>query len=232
MNKIFNINLGGYPFTIDEDAYKKLNEYISTIEHHFARSEGCEDIIADIESRMAELFNEQLKGQPIVGVREVETAIKIMGTPEEFGAESYIEEEPVRQKSKKASYKVGRRLFRDGDEKVVGGVCSGLAAYFGVSDPVWVRVFAVLLFFFSGGSIFLLYLILWAIVPEAKTSGDKLSMRGEPINVSNIAKTVEEELDTFSDELKQFSEGLKSKKKVLDLPLFQRVAPLRKGFQL
>jgi phage shock protein PspC (stress-responsive transcriptional regulator) len=233
MNKIFNINLGGYPFTVDEDAYARLSGYLKTIERHFSSSEGYEDIIGDIESRIAELFNEQLKGQPIVSTREVEHAIKVMGTPEEFGADDFEETKSTFARTiGKSNYKVGRRLFRDTDAKVVGGVCSGLAAYFGIPDPVWLRIIAVILFFFSGGSILLVYFILWAVVPEAKTSGDKLSMRGEPINVSNIAKTVEDELDTLSDTLTDLSNEFRSKKKVLESHRFQRIVPLRRGFQL
>ncbi len=79
MNKIFNINLGGYPFTIDDNAFYALDQYLNTIKKHFSQSEGYEDIIADIEARIAELFNQELKGQPIVGMREVEWVIAING---------------------------------------------------------------------------------------------------------------------------------------------------------
>ena len=98
MNKIFNINLGGYPFTIDDDAYHTLDKYLATIKRHFSRSEGCDDIITDIEARIAELFNQELKGQPIVGMREVDRVIKVMGTPEEFGAE---EDTTIHENAKK-----------------------------------------------------------------------------------------------------------------------------------
>ena len=181
MNKIFNINLGGYPFTIDDDAYHSLDKYLSTIKRHFANSEGCEDIIADIEIRIAELFNEELKGQPIVGQREVDKVIKVMGTPEEFGA---TEEEHVNNKGQKnhahgesKKYATGKRLFRDPDEKVIGGVCSGLSSYFGIDEPVWLRILFVFTFFAGVG--IMLYVVLWIAIPEAKSSGDKLSMKGE-----------------------------------------------------
>ena len=87
MNKVFNINLGGYPFTIDEDAYEHLSNYLKTIHNHFRQSEGYEEITSDIEARLAEIFREQLGDRPIVTLRYVEDAIAIMGTPEDFGAE-------------------------------------------------------------------------------------------------------------------------------------------------
>lgn len=215
MNKIFNINLGGYPFTIDDDAYKKLDKYLATIQKHFSKSEGCEDIITDIEIRIAELFNEHLKGQPIVGLREVDKIISIMGTPEDFGAaaeEEVHEGHSASQKSETHKSQTGRRLFRDPDEKVIGGVCSGLAAYFGIQEPVWVRLFMVLLIF--TGFAPLIYIVLWIAIPEAKTSGDKLSMRGEKIDVSNIARKVEEEINNLADTISEMTKDIGSKKKV------------------
>lgn len=212
MNKIYNINLGGFPFTIDDDAYRKLDKYLSTIKNHFSTSEGCEDIISDIESRIAELFNEHLKGQPIVSMREVDTVVAIMGTPEEFGAtpeeDSFTEERTEKKKKSKS----GRRLFRDPDEKVIGGVCSGLAAYFGVEEPVWMRLFFVLLFLTGFAPI--IYVILWIAIPEAKTAGDKLSMKGEKIDVTNIARKVEEEINHLADTINEMAKDFGSKKKV------------------
>ncbi len=213
MNKIFNINLGGYPFTIDDDAYHTLDKYLATIKRHFSRSEGCDDIITDIEARIAELFNQELKGQPIVGMREVDRVIKVMGTPEEFGAEedTTIHENAKKKAKTNGSQGDNRRLFRDGENKVIAGVASGLAAYFGIHDALWVRLVFVFGFFFGGISI-LLYPILWIVLPEAKTSADKLAMTGEPINVSSIAKKVEEELSNLSDTINEFTKEFTSKK--------------------
>ena len=216
MNKIYNINLGGYPFTIDDDAYEKLDEYLNAIRKHFHTSEGRDDIITDIEIRIAELFNEHLKGQPIVGMREVDKVISVMGTPEEFGAtqEEEIGETGSAQYSKKSNkkYKTGKRLFRNPDEKIIGGVCSGLATYFGIDEPVWVRLFFFLLLF-TGFSP-LIYVVLWIAIPEARTSGDKLAMKGEKIDVQNIAKKVEEEINNLADTITEMTKDFKSKKKV------------------
>ena len=213
MNKIFNINLGGYPFTIDDDAYHKLDKYLKTIKNHFAKSEGCDDIITDIEARIAELFNQELRGQPIVGLREIERVIKVMGTPEEFGAvdDGTMDESAKKSYKTNASQNEHRRLFRDGENKVIAGVASGLAAYFGIEDPLWIRIVFVFGFFFGGVSV-LVYPILWVVLPEARTSADKLAMTGEPINVSSIAKKVEEEITNLSDTLNEFTKVFKSKK--------------------
>ena len=234
MNKVFNINLGGYPFTIDQDAYEFLSNYLETIHHHFQDSEGYEEITADIEARMAELFHEEMEGRQIVTMKDVKTAISIMGTPEDFGAEPM--EEPTSDEG--SSYRVfgggiktGKRLFRNGEDEVVGGVCSGIAAYFGIEDPLWLRILFVLITI-SGGVGILPYIILWAIVPKAETAADRLAMRGETINVSNIAKTIEEELDHLSETLTDFGSGSSkraSKKKEMVEQIVQD-RPLRKGY--
>lgn len=216
MNKILNINLGGMPFTIDIDAYTHLETYLSTIRRHFSDSESCDEIIHDIEVRMGELFQESMKGSSIISNKELDEVIKIMGTPEDFGAEAI--EDDYETHSQHESYtsrddhKTGKkRLFRDGEDKVLAGLCSGIAAYFGIDDPLWIRItFVVLLF---AGISPILYILLWAIVPVARTSSDKLSMRGENINISNIAKTVEEEITELSKRISEIGKDLSSKKK-------------------
>jgi len=220
MNKITTVNLGGYPFTIDENAHDALEVYLQTIEAHFSDSEGCDEILDDIEARIAELFTDFLQGKSIVTLKEYGAMVKVMGRPEDFGAEAmdYEEDTPkASSKKKKAGkyshIKTGKRLFRDPDEKVIGGVCSGVAAYFGVADPLWIRLGFIALVFIGGISV-LLYPILWAIVPAAETAGDKLKMKGEPATVSNIAKTVEEELTELSNKISEMSKDLGSKKKI------------------
>lgn len=237
MNKVFNINLGGYPFTIDEDAYERLSNYLTTIHNHFRDSEGYEEITSDIEARMAELFQDQLNGRPIVTSKDVQNAIAIMGTPEDFGAEPINERVFEEEEKDKIRYKTGKRLFRNSEDEVVGGVCSGLSAYFGIQDPVWLRI-AWIIFTISGGIGIPIYIILWIIIPKAETAGDRLSMRGETINVSNIGKIIEEEIDSFSEKMENFGNefDFSSKKKELerlDLNLSEAVeleTPLRKGF--
>lgn len=226
MNKVFNINLGGYPFTIDEDAYEHLNQYLKTIHKHFRTSEGYEEITQDIEARMAEIFQETLGNRSIVALKDVQETIRIMGTPEEFGAEP-MDEEPA-AKSKKSTYRTGKRIFRNPEDEVIGGVCSGISAYFGIEDPVWIRLLFVILAL-SGGFAIPVYIVLWAILPKAETASDRLAMRGEPINVSNIGKIIEEEIQNISEKISELGDELGSKKKVLRgaTPL---ETPLRKGF--
>ena len=215
MNKIYNINLGGYPFTIDDDAYIVLNKYLKTISNHFSRSEGCEDIISDIESRIAELFNEHMQGQPIVSMRQVDKMISIMGTPEEFGAapeSDNIKENNARRGSRESSFQPGKRLFRDPDASIIGGVCSGISSYLGIRDPVWIRI-AFAIGFFTGFGV-IAYLILWIALPEAKTAADKLAMKGEKINVSNIARIVEDEINNLGETIAEITKDFGTKKKV------------------
>jgi phage shock protein PspC (stress-responsive transcriptional regulator) len=211
MNKTYNVNVGGYPFTMDINAYERLESYLDIIENHFSASESCEEIVNDIELRFAELIHERPNKQPIVNLRDVEVAIKILGTPEEFGAESdtlpdddYIQTEKQRRS--------GKRLFRNKEDKVWGGVCSGLAAYFGVADPVWIRLFFVLLTLSTGMGL-IAYIVLMLIVPYAKTNMDKLAMQGETINVENIARSFEHSIDELSVKIDNLSEKFKSKKK-------------------
>ena len=210
MNKVFNINLGGYAFTIDDNAYQHLSGYLKTIHHHFQDSEGYEEITSDIETRIAELFQESLGNHPIVTLKMVKEAITIMGTPEEFGAAPIddFQEEPIHKsntrKEGKQQYKTGKRLMRDPEDQVIGGVCSGVAAYFGITDPLWVRL-GFGLFVMSGGVGVPAYIILWAVLKEAKTSSDRLAMKGADINISNMAKVVEEEVTNFGDKISEMA---------------------------
>jgi len=217
MNKVININLGGLAFTIDEDAYHQLSSYFKIIERHFTNSDGVEDIVADIESRMGELFEDMMGVRNIISIADVDSAIKVMGSPADFGADDDddLAEEPKssrrRSRSNKQTIKTGKRLFRDPDEKLIGGVCAGITSYFGIGDPIWIRIIFILFGLLGGG--ILVYVILWAIIPKAITSADRLAMKGEEINVSSIAKKVEEEIENLSNTLSEFGQELRSKKK-------------------
>jgi len=231
MNKVFNINLGGYPFTIDENAYEYLSKYLKTIHRHFSKSEGYEEITSDIEARMAELFQESLGHQTIVSMKTVSDAIAIMGTPEDFGASTSEEQATYQSSKSKKTYTTGKRLFRDPEDEVVAGVCSGVAAYFGIEDPLWVRI-GFVLFTFGGGFGIPAYILLAILVPKAKTSGDRLAMRGDPVNVSNIAKIVEEEFSNLSERLSDLTDNWDAKKKKSPQVRKALDNPFRKGFML
>lgn len=209
MNKTFNINLGGYPFTIDEDAFAELDQYLISLNTYFGDSEGCDEIVGDIENRIAELFKEKLKKRKIVNLKDVQQVMDMMGRPEQFDDMNTTNSSNNSQKA--FDIKTGKRLFRDPEDQVISGVCSGLSAYLGIQDPVWMRLAFVVLVFGAGVSI-VPYIVLWMVVPEAQTAGDRLSMRGEAANVSNIAKTVEEEMQNLGKKITQFSEGFKRKK--------------------
>jgi len=214
MNKTFNINLGGYPFSIDEDAYNYIQEYLHTIRNHFSTSESCDEILLDIEVRMAELFQEHLKGRMIISMKEIDEVIAVMGKPEDFGAEAMGEHKSYYSKRQRKAIPIntGKRLFRDPDDKKLAGVCSGISAYLGIHDPVWVRLFFLALIFGAGvGPI--MYLAIWFMVPEAVTASDKLSMRGEPSTVENIAKVVEEEISGLGDKINKWTKDFSKKKK-------------------
>ncbi len=209
MNKIVNINLGGYPFTIDDNAYESLSKYLKTIDRHFSSSDGHDDIIFDIESRMAELLKEALPSGGIVTQKHVDDIIAIMGTPESFGAETDFEESSSSNHSTGNTYNK-KRLFRNPEDKYLGGVSSGLAAFFGVENANWVRLLFIILA--SMGMGVFVYILLWVFVPTAKTSSDFLSMRGEPINITTISKSVENELSDIKNKISDLGNEFKNMK--------------------
>lgn len=202
MNKTININLGGYAFTIDEDAYEVANNYLTTLARHFGGGEGANEIMQDIETRMGELVNRNRGTRTIVNKIDVLQAISVLGTPEELKDIDFTDIPTEGKKSKASSFqlKTGKRLYRDPDDKMIGGVCSGLAAYFGIQDAVWMRI-AFALLTLAGGASAMIYVVLWAIVPAAKTVSERLEMMGEPTNVNNIARMVKEELEELGDKL-------------------------------
>ena len=201
MNKTFNINLGGYPFTIDEDAFDTANKYLHTLGRHFGAGEGAEEIMQDIESRMGELINRKKGTRTIVNKLDVLEAIAVLGTPEELKDIDFSDNtSKSRRGTSSFQLKTGKRLYRDPNDKILGGVCSGLAAYFGTQDTVWMRI-AFFIFSMLAGSGVIIYLVMWAIIPPARTVSDRLEMMGEPTNVNNIAKMVKEELEEFSDKM-------------------------------
>jgi len=209
MKKVVNINLGGRAFTINEDAYSNLERYLKAIERHFSGSDGMEDILYDIENRMAELFVEDEKNGSIITIEKIEKVKSIMGRPEDFGGEEYDETETRSKTYTNFNYRTGKRLFRDPDDQVIAGVASGLSAYLGINDPIFLRILFVILGF-SGVGV-LPYIILWIAVPAARTSSDRLSMKGEDINIDSIAKTVEDTLIDIKDKIEDFSKDLKTK---------------------
>lgn len=199
MNKTVNINLAGIFFHIDEDAYLKLQRYLESIKRSFTDSQGRSEIIADIELRISELFNERIQNNnQVIGNKEVEDVIAIMGQPEDYLVDDEIFEDNPYEATNSGYPK---KLFRDTDNSYIAGVSSGLGHYLGI-DPVWVRLLWVILTFFSGGAFILIYILFWVIVPEALSTSDKLMMRGKPVNISNIEQNIKKGFDNVSDNLK------------------------------
>jgi phage shock protein PspC (stress-responsive transcriptional regulator) len=197
MKKALKINLSGQIFHIDEDAYDKLKVYLDTISRHFSNAQESKEILSDIEARIAELFTEKINdGSQVISIKLVEEIIEIMGRPEEI----VTDEEPVEDRSYRSRSQ--RRLYRDPENAVIGGVCTGLGAYFNI-DTAIVRIVFVVLAIMGVGFSIPLYLVLWIAVPKARTATEKLEMKGEEVNVSNIEKTVREEYESVKENLKK-----------------------------
>ncbi len=200
-----NINIGGVVFHVDENAYDKLKSYLRQINRHFKNTAGGDEIIHDIEARIVELFQQKIvANKEVINLDDVNEVIAIMGMPSDFEEdveEEYFNDPGVRQMGRK-------RLFRDIDNRMIGGVCSGLAAYFSL-DPFWIRI-AFVIATFSGLSIFV-YLILWLIIPPARTISEKLEMQGDPVTISNIEKTFREEMNDLRDKIDDLASQAKKK---------------------
>ncbi|MEO8252815.1 MAG: PspC domain-containing protein [Flavobacterium sp.] len=200
MNKTVNINLGGVFFHIDEDAYQKLSRYFDAIKRSLTNSSGQDEIIKDIEMRIAELLHEKQKSDKhVVGLREVDEVIAVMGQPEDY----ILEEEPksFENQYQNSNQLKSKKLYRDTEKGMIGGVSAGLSHYFGI-DTVWIRVALLLLVFAGFGTGIIAYIILWIVTPEAITTSEKLEMTGEAVNISNIEKKVRAEFDSVSEKIK------------------------------
>ncbi|MBK6892915.1 MAG: PspC domain-containing protein [Flavobacteriales bacterium] len=193
MKKTFTANLNGTVFHIEEDAYDQLQRYLANIRAKFSGSAEAEEIMADIEARIAELFTERLQGRQAVSLADVDHVKQVMGQPEDYvddetgtGGSSAGERSYQHSGSRK-----NKRLFRDPEDRWVGGVIGGLANYFG-TEPLWFRIAFIVVLIAGWGSPVLLYLVLWALIPEASTAAERLEMQGEPVTVDNIKRVFEE----------------------------------------
>lgn len=221
MKKNITINLFGALYAIDEDAYKLLEQYLDNMRRYFSRREGGDEIADDIEHRVAEIFSDmKAEGMEAISIENVQDIIHRIGNPEEMDAEGEDEEsagatdetasgtdggnippEPPADDDEKGthgrkSWSDRRKLFRDPDDKMLGGVMSGLSKYFGATDPLPWRIIVVLLAFFSVMTMGVIYIIAWALIPEAVTDEDRLRMRGVEVNPQtlndNLLKKVRE----------------------------------------
>lgn len=208
MNKTININLGGFFFHIDEIAYQKLRRYLESISKSLSDDpQGKNEIIADIEARISELLSEKITdARQVVNEGDIDDIIVIMGQPEDYAdAEQEYSDASYSYTRNNAS---GKKLFRDGDDKFLGGVCSGVGHYFNI-DVIWIRL-AFIVLLFSGFSP-LIYIILWILLPEAKTTSEKLQMEGEAVNIDNIEKKIREEFSNVSENVSVFAKEASEK---------------------
>ena len=190
-----SINLGGYSFNIDEDAYAELKMYLKNLDLHFAGEESSSEILSDIETRMAELFRTKITSyKQVINVEDVRQSISVLGTPEDI---SDNDGKSAREKFSSPGY---HRIYRDPDHRIIGGVCSGMGAYWNI-DPVIVRVLFIALAL-AGGLGVMVYLILYIVIPEAKTTAQKIEMKGEPVNIHNIKESVKKEFDSVRKNMK------------------------------
>jgi len=201
MNRTININLGGIFFHIDEVAYQKLKRYLDAIRKSLSDDpQGQDEIINDIEHRIGELLSERITNdRQVINENDIDEITKIMGKPEDYLVdEELFEDEPNTKRSSNTNTK---KLFRDGDDKFLGGVCSGLAHYVGI-EVIWMRIiWLILLFGFGIG--FLIYPLLWILIPQAETTAEKLQMKGEPVNIDNIERKIREELSGVTSKVKK-----------------------------
>ncbi len=177
MKKIININLSGRVIPIEDSAYEKLQAYIESLRRHFANEEGREEIINDIESRIAELMNEKVrKGADRITDADVDEIANSMGRPEDFDTEETSSAQDSKAQQEQTTYtdysekKGRRRLYRDSSDRIVGGVCSGIANYLNV-DPAIVRILFAIVSFGGFGLGFLIYILLWMVLPSKDIEG-------------------------------------------------------------
>ena len=202
MKKTVNVNLAGTFFHIDEDAFGKLSRYLDAIKRSLSDPQGSDEIIRDIEARIAELFSEKISSSSqVISVKELDEVIAVMGQPEDYMVDEEIFEDTPPTSTRRRAQSSHKQLFRDIDNKFISGVSSGLGHYMGL-DAIWVRLLWILLTVISSGFFIIIYLLFWILVPAAVSTSDKLKMTGEPINISNIEKKFKEGYDNVADKVK------------------------------
>lgn len=210
MNRTIIININGIVFHIEEDAYDVLRNYMIDVKKHFGYTADSHEIVGDIENRIAEMFTERIvQGKKeVVTMQDVNDVITQMGRVSDFAADEAEESYASAAEMDDVPPVSGqRKLMRDPDDKVFGGVCSGLGYYFGIESR-WIRLILVLLFIF-GGTGFLLYIILWIVMPIARTRADRMAMRGEAANLQNFKRSFQEEMEGLRSNFTGAEEGLK-----------------------
>jgi len=201
MDKTKNISLGGFSFLIEENAYTALSQYLAEVRQHLQHNSDRDEIIFDVEQRMAELLKDRTANREVIMHQDVLYLIEVLGKPEQ-----YVEDEDADKATNAANeasaqaFSANKPLYRDIDDRKIGGVLSGMAHYFNISPTMLRIAFAVCLilsfvvsyrwiFLFNGVSwaIIILYILLWIIVPAAVTTAQKLEMQGAAVTLDSLA---------------------------------------------
>ena len=210
MNITKDIHLSHVKFTMDDGAYRILKSYLDNLTIAFSSNSSKNEILQDIESHIAELFSSNNSINRVISLSDVNNAIEVLGSPEELAEDENEQDSPSKNTN------TNKKLFRDTDDSYVGGVARGLAHYFGIS-PAWIRILFILFFFVPIPFTTLAYIILWIVIPSAKTSTDKIRMTGEAVSVASIKNKIESVLPEIEKEItdfdKEYAKGLWEKVK-------------------
>jgi len=190
MKKTCTANINGVVFNIDEDAYQLLNNYLESVRKQFDNEKEPSDVMQDIEDRIAELLRDRMSSPyAVITINDVKYVISVMGNPSDFS------DDPVQHDTTQQ-----RKLYRNPDDKVLGGVCSGLGVYFNIES--WIVRVLFIVFVALGGAGGLIYLILWLVVPEALTSAQKLEMQGKSVTIDNLINSAKDEFNNLKQRIR------------------------------
>ncbi len=204
MKKTIHINLSGMAFTIEDDAYEKLNGYIKAVETRLGNTDDAKETIDDIESRIAELFAPVVHSSgTAITLKDVDEVISVLGTPDVY--EYNPEEVNEKQTGKKPPVVMPKRLFRDPHSRVVAGVCSGLGTYFNIDPIVFRLLFVVGLFY---GISIIPYIILWIAIPKALTMEQRMQMYGSDYGLNRARQYTPDSRITYTSSLNNVLKGV------------------------
>ena len=201
MKRNITVNLYGSLYNIDEDAYELLNQYLSNIHAFFSKQPDGSEVADDIEARVAELMDEKREADGnVISIEDVQSIIQRIGTPDDMcrqddeissadGESQHACPPPPYSPGCMKSPGGKKKLYRDVDHKMLGGVLAGLGQYLGV-DPLWLRLLAVVLAFASWGAVVAVYVVLWILIPAAVTPAERLEMKGEPVNMESLGDEI------------------------------------------
>jgi phage shock protein PspC (stress-responsive transcriptional regulator) len=209
MNKTVTCNIAGLVFHIEDHAYEKLLNYLNMVKQRLAKNDDADEIIQDIEARIAELFSNSISNrQEVILEKNVNEIITALGAPEDYILEDDLPHEHTNILSSEPQFGKDKTLMRDKENGVIAGVCAGVAAYIGW-DPVVVRVLFLLALLLTGFG-FIVYLVLWIAAPVAVSSSDRLRMQGKPINLDTISQEVQE----AAGRLENYANGPNARKNI------------------